>query len=79
MEGAREECVEGNGAYVNYLRYLLSEFLFGVCYAFDSIPGRWDGRWHRYGDWGCWPLRISTLAIKVDPYKEEVRGGSNPD
>ena len=19
----------------------------------DQIPGYWDGRWHRYGQWGC--------------------------
>ena len=24
----------------------------------DAIPGYWDGRWHRHGQWGC-TLRLS--------------------
>lgn len=27
--------------------------LVGLCGLLDAIPGRWDGRWHRRGDWGC--------------------------
>lgn len=64
---------------MNKLRSYAADALFYLCYAFDRIPGYWDGQWHRYGDWGCWPLRISTLAVKVDPSKEWVDGGSNTD
>jgi hypothetical protein len=23
------------------------------CAWLDAIPARWDGHWHRYGQWGC--------------------------
>jgi hypothetical protein len=40
--------------------------LYYLCWVFDNMPSYWEGHWHRNGDWGCYPLRISRLALWVE-------------
>jgi hypothetical protein len=56
------------------VRQALANGLYYLCWLFDVIPGRWDGKWHRYGDWGCYPLRISRLALKIEEGGKHVQG-----
>jgi hypothetical protein len=46
-------------------------FLESLCGVLDHLPGfgysRECGWWFsRYGDWGCYPLRLSRLSVDLD-------------
>lgn len=49
------------------VRRALAAPLWWLCWAFDSVPvwTRTDG-WLRRGGWGCYLLRISRLAARVE-------------
>lgn len=53
------------------LKRLLVTCLESLCQVFDHLPGfgydKEDGWWFaRYSDWGCYPLRLSSLSVRLD-------------
>lgn len=51
-----------------HARRMIVVSLESLCSALDRVPryDRTDGRWYRAGCWGCHPLRISYLAVRLD-------------
>jgi len=47
------------------IRRLIVRVLSRTCTFLDGIPGRWDGRWYRYGQWGC-QLRLGSWSANLD-------------
>lgn len=49
------------------IRRLVVCALERACTALDAVP-RYDRDlgWCRHGDWGCWPFRLSSLAVRLD-------------
>jgi hypothetical protein len=39
----------------------------------DRVPAREDGRWHRYGGWGC-RMGLSRLWDRALPAEREGKG-----
>ena len=48
------------------MKRLAGQAALFLCGLADAIPGYRDGRWHRYGDWGC-AIGLSRLGCWLDP------------
>lgn len=48
-----------------WLRWLAGHFLWLVDEALDQIPAYDEGRWYRYGHWGCRWRRLQRAWVPL--------------
>ena len=51
---------------MKWIKYAIVHGLVGLCTVLDNIPRYEQGRWWRYGDWGCYPFRLAYQSATLD-------------
>ena len=51
---------------MRWIKYGIVYGLLVLCTLLDNIPRYEQGRWWRYGDWGCYPFRLASRSMQLE-------------
>lgn len=51
---------------MRWIKYGIVFVILALCTVFDHIPRYEQRRWWRYGDWGCYPLKLAARASRLE-------------
>lgn len=51
---------------MKWIKHGIVHGLLTLCTVLDNIPRYEQGRWWRYGDWGCYPFKLAHRSVLLD-------------